>query len=179
MDTVLREPWTAESFLAWEDQQEGRHEFDGERAIAMTGGSLAHQKLVFNLLRLLDDRLVPPFEAVQEMRVRNAGRVRYPDVCVFAGPIPPNTRTLTKAAAIFEVLSDETASTDRAIKPAEYAGLPGIAVYALVDQERREVTLCRRRGDGWIASAHVSGELDLPEIGVRLPLDAIYAKLPL
>ena len=41
MDTVLDRPWTMERFLAWEDRQEGRHEFDGQQVIPMTGGSLA------------------------------------------------------------------------------------------------------------------------------------------
>jgi hypothetical protein len=49
MVTILDLPWTTERFLAWEDQQEGRHEFDGQRVIAMTGGSVAHQEIMFNL----------------------------------------------------------------------------------------------------------------------------------
>ncbi len=49
MDTVLDRPWTTETFLAWEDQQEGKYEFDGQHIIPMTGGSLAHQDIVFNL----------------------------------------------------------------------------------------------------------------------------------
>lgn len=37
MNLVLREPWTVDRFLAWEDRQEGRHEFDGTQIIEMTG----------------------------------------------------------------------------------------------------------------------------------------------
>jgi len=44
MSTPLRESWTVERFLAWEDKQEGRHEFDGATMIPMTGGSRNHQK---------------------------------------------------------------------------------------------------------------------------------------
>lgn len=55
MNVALRDPWTVERFLAWEDKQEGRHEFDGVRVITMTGGCRAHQRIVFNLLRLLED----------------------------------------------------------------------------------------------------------------------------
>jgi len=29
MDNVSDLPWTTESFLAWEDRQEGKYEFDG------------------------------------------------------------------------------------------------------------------------------------------------------
>ena len=44
MSTPLRESWTVERFLAWEDKQEGRHEFDVATMIPMTGGSRNHQK---------------------------------------------------------------------------------------------------------------------------------------
>ena len=53
MDTVLDRQWTSETFLAWEDQQEGKYEFDGFRVIPTTGGSVAHQVIVFNLCVLL------------------------------------------------------------------------------------------------------------------------------
>lgn len=49
MDTVLDRPSTTESFLAWEDHQEGKHEFDRHQVLAMTGGSVAHQCIVMNL----------------------------------------------------------------------------------------------------------------------------------
>lgn len=94
MDTVLDRPWTTESFLAWEDRQEGKYEFDGHRVIPMTGGSFAHQDIVFNLRgllgRLLADR---PFRIGQEMRLRVGTRVHYPDVVVCAGPLDQTTRT--------------------------------------------------------------------------------------
>src|ERR1051326_615351 len=49
MDTVLDQSWTTETFLAWEDRQEGKHEFDGREIIPMTGGTLAHQRIIGNL----------------------------------------------------------------------------------------------------------------------------------
>jgi Uma2 family endonuclease len=80
MNIVLREPWSVERFLAWEDTQEGKHEFDGSRIIEMTGGSRTHQRIIFNLMRLLVDRLDPgAYDAVQEMRLEVAGKIRYPE----------------------------------------------------------------------------------------------------
>ena len=73
MDTVLEQPWTTERFLAWDGQREGKHEFDGRRVLAMTGGSLAHQRIVMNLcfalMGLLGER---PFTVTQEMRCASA-----------------------------------------------------------------------------------------------------------
>jgi len=88
MNLVLREKWTVERFLDWEDQQEDRHEFDGTQIIEMTGGSRAHQRIVGNLLRLLDDCLDPDrFDSIQEMRIDVGGKIRYPDVWVVASPV--------------------------------------------------------------------------------------------
>ena len=122
MDFVLPEPWTVERFLAWEDEQEGRHEFDGTRILKMTGGSRNHQRIVTNLIRLLEDALARDrWDAVPEMRleipavpgVPGGGKVLYPDVAVVAGRIPRATKTLRDAVVLFEVISADTASRDR------------------------------------------------------------------
>jgi len=94
MDTMLDRPWTTETFLAWEDRQEGRYEFDGRTIVPMTGGSFAHQDTVFNLRGLLGRLLADqPFRVGQEMRLLAGDRVRYPDVVVCAGPLDQATRT--------------------------------------------------------------------------------------
>ena len=38
MNIAMRKPMTLQEFLAWEDRQELRYEFDGFQPIAMTGG---------------------------------------------------------------------------------------------------------------------------------------------
>jgi Uma2 family endonuclease len=184
MDTVLDRSWTTERFLAWEDRQEGKHEFDGQQVIPMTGGSLAHQDIVFNLRallgRLLADR---PFRTVQEMRLSAGARVRYPDVLVCEGPLDQTTRTLTDAVAIFEVLSDDTATTDRVEKLIDYAALPSLRCYVLLEQTLVGATLLTREPNGpWTASAHTDGAhtnaaLVLPGLDIVLPLAAVYQGL--
>lgn len=172
MDTVLRQPWTTETFLAWEDRQEGKHEFDGRNVIPMTGGSVAHQEIVFNLRVLLGRLLADqPFRPIHEMRVRIGNRIRYPDVVVCTGPLDQITRTLTDAVAIFEVLSDDTATTDRVDKLIDYAALPSLRSYVLLEQTAVAATLFQREpGGAWIASAHTDGVLRLPGVDVALPL---------
>ena len=185
MNIARREPWTVDRFLAWEDKQEGRHEFDGSRIMHVTGGSRAHQRIISNLIRLLEDTLDPDlFDAVPEMRFEIEGKIRYPDVAVVAGRIPDDVRTLRNAVVLFEVLSEDTAATDRLEKRAEYARLPGIRRYALLEQGRQAATMLRLGERGWVeaeltqgdamASGAGGGTLELPEIGVALPLETIY-----
>lgn len=179
MDTVLDRPWTTESFLAWEDRQEFKYEFDGQRVIPMTGGPLAHQRIVANiwlaLLGLLEGKSLM---GVQEMRLRIGRRIRYPDVAICAGPLDQTTRTLTDALALFEVLLDDTATTDRVQKLIDYAAVPSLHSYVLLEQTEVAATLFQREpGGNWIASAHTAGSLVLSGINVTLPLADLYRGL--
>ncbi len=179
MDTVLDRPWTTETFLAWEDRQEGKYEFDGRDIVPMTGGSFAHQRIVFNLCSALMGLLGDgPLMVAHEMRLRAGTRIRYPDVVVCAGPLDQATRTLTDAVAIFEVLSDDTATTDRVDKLIDYAAVPSLRAYVLLEQTAVAATLFRREpGGAWIASAHTDGALVLPGLDLTLPLAELYRGL--
>ena len=170
MDSLLDRPWTTDSFLAWENRQEGKYEFDGRDVIPMTGGTVAHQIIVFNLLvalgRLLSGLSIRP---LHEMRLRIGSRVRYPDVVVSSAPLDQTVRTLTDAMAIFEVLSDDTAVTDRVDKLIDYAEVPSLRCYVLLEQTTMAATLFQREpGGAWIASAHTNGALILPGLEIQL-----------
>lgn len=123
MNVILQKPWAVESFLAWEDKQEGRRECT--RIIETTDGSRNHQRIVMNFLRLLDDVLDDArFEVIQEMRVTNGVQARYPDTVVFAGPVGGKAKTLRNAIVVCEVLSDDTEATDTEQKLATTPGCP-------------------------------------------------------
>jgi Uma2 family endonuclease len=179
MDTVLDRPWTTETFLAWEDRQEGKYEFDRREVVPLTGGSLAHQDIVFNLRGVLGRILAErSFRVGQAMRLRIGDRVRYPDVVVCAGPLDQTIRTITDAVAIFEVLSDDTATTDRVEKLIDYTAVPSLCAYVLLEQAAVAATLSQREPGGpWIATAHTAGDLVLSGIGISLPLAGLYQGL--
>jgi Uma2 family endonuclease len=178
MDTVIDRTWTAESFLAWEDRQETRYEFDGRDIVPMTGGSAAHQRIVRQLATLLAGLLEGrPFDVLHEMRVRAGSRVCYPDVGVFPGPVEDDAKTLTDAAALFEVLSDDTGCADLA-KLREYGDLPSLRSYVLLDQARMAATLfAREPGGTWTATPYADGAVPLAGLGIEVPLAAVYRGL--
>lgn len=76
---------------------------------------------------------------------------------------------------VFEVLSPSTALTDRRVKAAEYAAVPGILACVMLETERPEI-IVRRRGAEWAEEtvAGLHAVLNLPEIDVDIPLGAIY-----
>ncbi len=142
----------------------------------MTWESLAHQDIVFNLRGLLGRLLAErPCSVAHQMRLRIGSRVRYPDVVVCAGPLDQSTRTVTDAIAIFEVLSDDTATTDRVEKLIEYADVPSLRCYVLLEQTTVAATLFQREvGGSWVASAHTAGDLVLPGLDLSLALIELY-----
>jgi Uma2 family endonuclease len=169
-------PLTVDEFLAWERGQELRYEFDGIQPVAMTGGSFLHARTMTRLTTALAMRLRPPCEAIgPELKVLTPGRVRYPDASVVCSA--EDDDDIISPTVVFEVLSPSTTLTDRRVKAAEYAGVPSIMAYAMLETDRPEITV-RRRSNGW-ESETVQGleaDLALPEIDVTIPLAAIYAR---
>jgi hypothetical protein len=49
MSVALRKSMRLAEFLAWEEGQETRYEFDGDGPAAMTGGTVAHSTIQHNL----------------------------------------------------------------------------------------------------------------------------------
>ena len=145
----------------------------------MPGGSFAHQDIVFNLRNILGRLLAGrPFRVGQEMRLRVGTRIRYPDAMICAGTHDQTTRTLTDAVAIFEVLSDDTATTDRVDKLIDYAALPSLRSYVLLAQTAMAATLfAREPARAWFANAHTDGALVLAGPDLTLPLAELYQGL--
>ena len=170
-------PLTVDEFLAWERVQEMRFEFDGIQPVAMTGGSLAHNRITTRLTVALVERVKPPHEPLgPELKVLTPGRVRYPDVSIICGE-PDEESDIVSPTVVFEVLSPSTALTDRRVKAMECAAVPSTLAYVMLETDRPEVTV-RRRSSGWEAETIVviGADLALPEAGVTIPLAAIYVR---
>lgn len=141
----------------------------------MTGGTVAADRVARRLLLGLDQRLKPPCEVFGEnVKVLPVGRVRYPDVKVACGPVDPDADHV-ELVVVCEVLSPTTELTDRRVKPMEYASIPSVMVYVLLAQDRAAVTVLRRVS-GWVAEEleGTGAVLELPEVGVAIPLAELY-----
>lgn len=57
MNVALSQRVSLAEFLAWEERQELRYEFDGFQAYAMVGGTAAHSAIQANLVAALASRL--------------------------------------------------------------------------------------------------------------------------
>lgn len=108
--------------------------------------------------------------------MRTPGRVRYPDATVACYTAEEDTDIIAPTA-VFEVISPSTALTDRRVKPLEYAAVPGIMVYVILEADRPDATVMRRSA-AWEPETFegMDAVVPLPEIGIELPLAAIYRR---
>ena len=168
---------TIEAFLAWEERQELRHEFDGWRPLAMVGGTAAHALITRNLAISVGGRLrgKPCVFYNSELKLLVGGSIRYPDGFVVCTPVPPRSTVVTDPVVIFEVLSDSTSSTDRIEKNREYAATASVRRYVMLEQDRIAATVFAREGADWVGRVlPAEAALTMPEIGIDVPLAELY-----
>jgi Uma2 family endonuclease len=174
MSASLR-PLTLEEFLDWERSQPERYEFDGTQPVGMTGGSVAHARIVRRLVTALAARLGSGCEVFAgDLKVLTAGRARYPDATVVCGMIDPRSDAV-EPSVVVEVLSPSTALTDRRVKSAEYASIASVLAYVMLEQDQVSAVVLRR-SEGWREEVLTGPDtiLALPEVGVELPLEDLY-----
>jgi Uma2 family endonuclease len=143
----------------------------------MTGASLAHARLGARRIAALANRLRPPCKVfTNELKVLTpGGRVRYPDATVACGDTDEGSDILAPVV-VFEITSPSSMLTDRRVKAIEDATTPSNLAYVMLDQERPEVRVLRCAED-WPERVPDSTDavIALPEIGVEIPLAALYA----
>jgi Uma2 family endonuclease len=178
MNVVMRKSMTLAEFLDWEERQDTRYEFDGFEPKAMTGGTVAHDQITFDLRMALAARLIgkPCRPLGPNVKIIVDGRIRYPDVLVVCRPVSPTATVVDDPVIVFEVLSEGSSETDLIDKNRDYRATPSIQRYVVLQQTHRVAIVFVRRADGWLSEI-VSGDgarLDLPEIGIAVPLHEVY-----
>jgi Uma2 family endonuclease len=180
MPVGLRKPMSLAEFLAWEERQELRYEFDGSQPVAMTGGTFAHDQITFDLRKAPDARLrgKPCRPAGPNVKIQTPGRMRYPDGLVTCSSIKPDATVIDDPVVVFEVVSEDTARTDRIEKLREYQAVAPIQRYVIVEQKTIAATVFERRGEVWAAFAITEEDtLHMPEIDIEVPLAELYESL--
>ena len=183
MSATLHQPMMVEEFLAWEERQPTRYEFDGWRPVAMAGGSLAHSAIAVNLTTALGTALRgKPCRAYNsDVKIQVGDSIRYPDATITCTTQPDQARArqgvVHEPVVVFEVLSDGTSLRDRTEKNAEYRATPSIRRYVMLEQDRMAATVFERAGDDWVGHLLFGEEavLALPEVGIAaIPLPELY-----
>lgn len=112
---------------------------------------------------------------------RQDGAWKHP-LTVDCGPRSPNGLASVEPAVCFEVLSPSTRRFDLLKKADEYRRTPTLKHFVLLEPGQAKVMLWSRDADGdWAPQeiAGVDGMLDLPAIGVSLPMAEVYEDVEL
>jgi Uma2 family endonuclease len=182
MGAILRQAMTLAEFLSWEERQERRFEFDGFQPVAMNGGTAGHEAIGGTLRALLREKLQgKPYRARgPTLKIEVVGRIRYPDAFVTCKPVPLSEQVIHDPVVVFEVLSPSTSHIDRIVKLREYQATESIQRYVILEQDSIAAMVFAREGGLWTARALTDGDiLAMPEIGIELPLAAIYSDVDL
>ncbi len=180
--------WTQRRYLAWAEQQpEHLHfEFDGTRPVAMAPATVGHNRVAHNIRHALRQKLPAgtpcdvygPQAAIETV----GGALREPDAFIACAK-PARTDVIIPAPVIvFEVLSPgrDNRHRDEQDKVDEYESVPTILRYIVVESERRGYQVFWRiPGERtWQRIPFTAdGLLDVPEFGLTLTLDEVYAGL--
>lgn len=179
MSLSRRVTWSLPEFLAWEERQELRWEFDGVAPVAMTGGTIEHEAIGGTLRALLRDHLrgTPCRVLGPTIKILVDGRIRYPDALVTCTQAHPKATIAPDPVVVFEVLSPGTSATDRYLKAREYLATPSIHRYVSLEQDGIGAEVLTRRDDSWISTTLLEHDtLAMPEISVELAMADIYAE---
>ena len=179
--------FTPEEYLDLERQSEIRHEFLDGTVYAMSGESLAHSTICFNLnvaiglqLRGTNCRGLSPN---MKVRAGEAGLYAYPDLAVVCGEPTFHDKhrdVLLNPTVIFEVLSRSTQTYDRGEKFERYKSIETLRDYVLISQDRPRLERFSLQSDGTWAHAELEGTdaaLTLDSINCRVILADIYDRI--
>jgi len=182
---VLRRPtMTLEQFLDWEERQEVKYEFNGFEPVLMVGGTEEQAEIQKNILVELGGRLRGHRCRVlgSDLKIKVMGHIRYPDAFVMCSPRERGRTVVTDPVIVFEIINESSQHTDLVEKNEEYRETPSIQRYIILEQTHIGGIAFVRSEDGrWTSSALNGPEavVDLPEIGISLPLGEFYAGMNL
>jgi Uma2 family endonuclease len=182
---IERQPGiTFAEFIAWEQEQEARHELIGGQIVAFAGGSLDHSSISSNIVTKLRATVEPPCQAfnsdaILETATRSAANGFRADAVVSCSPENVGTALFVRTPLIVvEVLSPSNAGRKWVEKLFEYWNTLSIAQLVLVDSRTRATSSYVRDANGvWQAPLTIEGmgTVEFPPIGSAMSFDQIYA----
>ncbi len=176
--------YTLDEYRALEETAEFRNEYHDGRIIPMSGGTIDHNRIVRNLVRILDTAFrQKPYEVfTSDLRlwISQYRKGTYPDVLVIADkPVFNENRTdeVLNPCLIVEVLSKSTEGYDRGDKFLYYRSIPEFREYLLVSQSEYFIEHYRKTGEGqWLLQEYRGNEAEiaLESVGVSLVIKDMY-----
>lgn len=170
---------TVDEYLEAEDGADLRHEYIYGEVFALAGGSVTHNVICANIVRLLGNAAAKSDCRVygSDMKLRVEERLfYYPDAMVVCES-PANDFYETSPCVIIEVISPSTARKDRLEKRFSYLALESLQLYLMIDSRKREVKGYYRQPQSWEERFFtVDDSVPVPCVGASLHFGELYDK---
>ena len=176
--TTLPPPWTVEEFLAWEREQEQRHEYVDGVIRVMAGATLDHNTITGNVASGLRAALRggPGRVFAVAVKVVSGFATLYPDVVVTVKPGFGQSDVVPEPEIVVEVLTRATQGFDRGPKLDAYQQIETLKQYVLIAQDEIRVSAYEREGSSWRYRTlqDLDARLEFALGGGRMTLAEIY-----
>ena len=187
---------TPDEYLDREEKAETKSEYIAGEIIAMAGGKHPHNMIMGDTYIAIGSRLqaiggsCDMHTSEQKVRASQPGPFFYPDITVVCGdPVFDDRDCLRNPHLIVEVLSDSTEESGtrpegwvRGEKFRNYRQFESLQHYILIAQDRVYVEhYARLEGILWERIGEYADRaetLDLPSLGIAVPLAEIYRRIP-
>jgi Uma2 family endonuclease len=179
-----KQNYSIEEYLQLENAGIEKHEYYKGEIFAMSGARLDHIIVTGNLFAGLWNRLkgkpCRPFNSDIRIHIEKNTLFTYPDVSLICGEpksLNDDGINFLNPVVLIEVLSPSTRSYDREGKFKLYRDIPSLKQYIIVDPGIVNVeSYFVNSQDNWelIEYKEAAAVLQLPEIGVEIPLNEIY-----
>jgi Uma2 family endonuclease len=178
---------SVESFRRWLASRPDEEHWELIEGVPMmtTPPNRRHQRITSNLESALNAALKrhnPLLAAYHDIGVNIVSTVPYdpePDVAVIREDENPDPRYADRFYLVAEVLSE----SDKGVIESKrdiYRAHASCTCILLIHQDRAEIIVDRRTGDGWRTQVlRFADELSVPEFGLKCPVRDIYRDTPL
>ena len=173
---------TADEFVPWAMEQDGRFELASGEVVAMAPERATHNLVKAEIWRALKDAVrgagLPCQVFTDGMAVRvDEATVYEPDASLRCGELLDGDAVeFSDPMVVVEVLSPSTRAHDAGAKLQDYFRLPSVRHYLILRTDTRSAIHHARGEDGAIATAILSeGVLRLDPPGIAIALEAVFA----
>ena len=184
MASALVQPeLTVDDYLAWESQQNEKHDFFHGKVYAITGATLRHNRAALRSMIAFETHLhgkpCKVFTGDVKVAVSVTEHWFYPDVLVTCDEQDLSDLGAVKVSApllVLEVLSPSTAAYDRGQKFLSLQKLASLQEYALLDTEAPRLEVYRRNAAARFELYVFEGadeQAELASIGWRGPVSSL------
>ena len=184
METTALKLISPQEYLRFERGAKEKHEYFEGQIIAMAGASLAHNRMVANLVKkigsFLEDKSCEILPSDIRISVSSFESYMYPDATIVCGkPEMEDEKfdTLKNPSVIFEVLSPSTEDHDRGKKFFFYRQIPTLKEYVLINTTKYFVEISRRQEDNsWMFEeiSNADSYLNITTIDFQISLEELY-----